>query len=95
MATPRGLELQLRVRSRILTTREGEALGIWFKWGPVAFYIIANLPETEDDSTEQPLAYVKVTLSPDEDWSVFREHLGDKADDNGRITSETAGQTSR
>lgn len=76
MEPPRGLELQLRLRSRIIKTREGEALGIWFRFGPVAFYVIANMPETEAD-TEQPLVYVKISLSPDDDWVLFKEHLGE------------------
>lgn len=72
----RGLELQFRTRSRLIETKEGEALSIQFSFGPIAIFIIANLPETEDDSTEQPLAYVKVNLQPNEDWPVFKEHNG-------------------
>lgn len=71
----RGLELQFRTRSRLIETKEGEALSIQFCFGPIAIFIIANLPESEEDH-EQPLAYVKVTLQPNVDWPVFKEHNG-------------------
>jgi hypothetical protein len=74
----RGIELQFRTRSRIIKTEKGEALAIRFSLGPLALFIIANLPETDDDDTEQPLVFVKITLNPIEDWPVFKNHEAPK-----------------
>ena len=70
----RGLELQFRTRSRLTQTAEGEALAIQFRFGPIAIFIIANMPEYEGENGEAPLAYIKVNLAPNEDWTVFKEH---------------------
>lgn len=70
----RGIELQFRTRSRLTTTDKGEALAIKFQLGPIAIFIIANLPEYMGENGENPLAYVKVTLSPSEEWPIFKDH---------------------
>lgn len=70
----RGIELQFRTRSRLTRTEKGEALAIQFKLGPLSVFIIANLPEYDGENGEAPLAYIKVTLAPSEDWSVFKNH---------------------
>lgn len=80
----RGLELQLRnfdkdgaserMRSKIVKTEEGEGLAIKFSLGPLKFFIIANLPETDRDD-ERPIVYIKVSLSDENrDWPVFKDH---------------------
>lgn len=66
----RGLELQYTTRSRVMKTRAGEALAFSFRIGPLSFYVIANIPENDEDA----LVYVKVTLSALEGWLVFKEH---------------------
>ncbi len=72
MYVMRGLELQYRMRSKIMNTREGKALTFGFTFGPVQFFIITNLPTEEDES---PLVYIKINLKPDNTtWQVFREH---------------------
>lgn len=71
---PRGLELQFRTRSRLARTEKGYALHVGFRLGPIAVFIIANLPERENDLTEEPLAYIKVSLDPDTDWPLFKDH---------------------
>ena len=70
----RGIELQFRTRSRLTPTEKGDALAIQFKLGPLAIFIIANLPEYDGENGEAPLAYVKLTLAPLEDWTVFKNH---------------------
>lgn len=69
----RGIEIQLRTRSIVRTTKVGKALSFGFSLGPIQIFIIANLPE-ETDSGEGPLVYIKVNLKPSDDWPVFREH---------------------
>lgn len=69
----RGLELQLRTRSRIINTREGHALSFGFSLGPIQIFIIANMPE-DDNGSEGPLVYIKVNLKTDDTWQVYREH---------------------
>ncbi len=70
----RGIELQFRTRSKLTTTEKGEALTISFTLGPLQVFIIANLPEYMGENGEQPLAYVKLTLAPIEEWAVFKNH---------------------
>jgi hypothetical protein len=65
--TPR-TEMQFRTRSQVLRTREGKALGIKFRLGPLHVFVIANLPERESE-IETPLAYVKIDLRVPEDWN--------------------------
>jgi hypothetical protein len=74
----RGLEIQFRTRSRILTTKEGQALTFGFTLGPIKFFVIANMPET--DGAEGPLVYVKVNLETDDSWQIFREHYSAESD---------------
>lgn len=63
-------EMQFRTRSKVIRTRDGEALGIQFRFGPIHVYVIANLPET-NGREEGPLAYVKVDLRVAEDWNDY------------------------
>jgi len=69
----RGLEIQLRTRSKILATKEGHALSFGFSLGPVQLFVIANMPEMSNGA-EGPLVYIKVNLKTDDNWQVFREH---------------------
>lgn len=69
----RGLEIQLRTRSKMLQTKEGHALSFAFSLGPIQVFVIANLPEQEG-GTEGPLVYVKINLKTDDSWQVYREH---------------------
>jgi len=70
----RGIELQFRTRSRLIVTEKGEALAVQFRLGPLAIYVIANLPEYEGEYGKAPLAYIKITLDPTDDWPVFKNH---------------------
>lgn len=56
------------------TTEKGEALTISFKLGPIAVFIIANLPEYNGENGENPLAYVKLSLDVSDDWEFFKNH---------------------
>ena len=69
----RGLEIQLRTRSKVRPTKEGHALTFGFRLGPVHFFVIANLPE-ENGNEDGPLVYIKVNLSTDDGWFVLKEH---------------------
>lgn len=69
----RGIEIQLRTRSKVRDTTQGQALTFGFSLGPVQIFIIANMPE-KADSGEGPLVYVKINLKTDDGWQVFREH---------------------
>jgi hypothetical protein len=40
------------------------------------------------ENGENPLAYVKVTLSPNEDWPIFKDHGGLAARGNGSADIE-------
>jgi hypothetical protein len=79
----RGLEIQLRTRSRVLSTKEGHALTFAFALGPIQFFVIANMPEP-DSGAEGPLVYVKVNLKTDDSWQVFREHYSTECPDKKR-----------
>ena len=67
----RGLEIQLRVRARVIPTREGRALTFTFALGPIKVFVIANIPGEEG---EGPLVYIKMNLKADEGWQIFKEH---------------------
>ena len=62
------LEMQFRTRSRIINTREGQALTFGFRLGPIAIFVIANLPE-QNGNQEGPLVYIKMDLRVSEDWT--------------------------
>lgn len=65
-------EIQFRTRSKVMPTKQGHALAFGFRLGPVAVFIIANLPE---DRTNQdgPLVYIKIDLRVSEDWQYSAE----------------------
>lgn len=69
----RGLEIQLRTRSKVRPTREGQALTFGFRLGPVHVFVIANMPEPNGNE-EGPLVYIKLNLSTDEGWQILKEH---------------------
>jgi hypothetical protein len=75
----RGLEIQLRTRSRILNTNDGQALSFGFSLGPIQLFIIANMPESPG-SPEGPLVYVKMNLETTSNWHLFREHNSTESD---------------
>ncbi len=60
-------EVQLRIRSRVMETKGGHALTFGFRLGPMAVFIIANVPE-DLNSKAGALAYVKLGLRLDNDW---------------------------
>lgn len=60
-------EMQLRTRSKIIPTREGKALTFGFRLGPLAIFVIANLPEPNGNSKGE-LVYIKMDLRINEDW---------------------------
>jgi hypothetical protein len=62
-------------RIQIRNTAEGMALIFGFRFSPLAIFCIANLPEKEGEFRDLPLVYVKMSIEPDNDWRVFREHL--------------------
>lgn len=71
----RGIELQVRTRTRLRKTERGQAIVLSFKLGPLLFCVVANLPENDEgELDEHPLAYVKLTLQPDADWELYKEH---------------------
>jgi hypothetical protein len=67
MNTP---EMQLKTRSKIIQTKEGEALTFGFRLGPIAIFIIANMPE-EREIRDGPLVYIKMNLRIGEDWEEY------------------------
>jgi hypothetical protein len=73
-------EMQFKTRSKIRSTREGQALTFGFRFGPIHVFCIANLPE-ENGNEEGPLVYVKVDLRMNEDW---QEHSTESPRSNGR-----------
>ena len=62
-------------RVQIRNTAEGKALIFGCHFPPLAIFCIANLPEKEGEFKDSPLVYIKMSLSPDVDWRVFREHI--------------------
>ena len=63
-------EMQFRTRSKVLQTKEGEALTFGFRLGPIAIFIIANMPEPGGNQ-EGPLVYIKMDLRVGEDWQEY------------------------
>jgi len=61
-------EMQLKTRSKIIETKEGYALTFGFRLGPIAIFVIANLPEERGKNPEGPLVYIKMDLRVGEDW---------------------------
>ena len=60
-------EIQFKTRSKILVTKQGHALSFGFRLGPMAFFVIANLPQ--DTTVEDgPLVYIKLNLRVNTDW---------------------------
>lgn len=76
----RGLEIQLKARSRICETKAGKALTFKFAFGPIQVFVIANMPEVNERG-EEPLVYIKVNLKTDEGWQVYRDHSTESRDD--------------
>ncbi len=67
---------QFRVRSRVTDTRGGKALTFGFNLGPIAIFIIANVPEDLNSSKSSgALAYIKLNLRLENSW--------EEADDDG------------
>lgn len=60
-------EIQLRLRSKIIPTKEGEALGFGFRLGPINLYIIVNIPEEEKDGAP---VYIRMDLRAADEWLV-------------------------
>lgn len=79
----RGLEIQLRTRSKVHKTKEGQALAFGFSLGPLQIFVIANMPEQKDRG-EGPLVYIKLNLEPNDDWDVFREHYSTESSRDSR-----------
>lgn len=69
-------EMQLRLRSKIVETREGHALTFGFNLGPLAIFVIANLPDVEPEAAHDskfnrggPLVYVKMDFQVANNWT--------------------------
>jgi hypothetical protein len=65
-----GLGIQFRARSQIIQTKGGQAMTFGFSLGPLAFFVIANLPK-DVDNKNGPLVYIKVDLRINEDWQEY------------------------
>ena len=65
-------EVQFKARSRIIDTAKGQALTFGFSLGPIAIFVIANLPE-DYNNKEGPLVYIKVDLRVNQDWEYSAE----------------------
>jgi hypothetical protein len=65
-------EIQLKTRSKIITTKQGFALTFGFKLGPISVFVIANLPEDKGD-VDKPLVYIKINLRISEEWQYSTE----------------------
>jgi hypothetical protein len=63
-------EMQLRTRSKVIETRKGSALSFGFHLGPLAVFVIANMPE-EHGNQEGPLVYIKMDLRINENWEEY------------------------
>jgi len=63
------IEMRFRTRSKLIETKEGEALTFGFRLGPIAIFVIVNLPEEEND--QGPLVYVKMDLRINKDWEEY------------------------
>jgi hypothetical protein len=62
-------------RVQIRSTSEGMALIFGFHFAPLAIFCIANMPEKKGEFKDSPLVYVKMSITPDLDWRIFREHI--------------------
>ena len=62
-------EMQFRTRSKVIETTLGYALTFGFRLGPIAIFVIANLPEERGKNLEGPLVYIKMDLRVGEDWA--------------------------
>jgi len=60
---------------QIRSTAEGSAIIFGFQFSPIAIFCIANLPEKEGEFKDSPLVYVKLSITPDNEWKIFREHF--------------------
>jgi len=69
-------EMRFRTRSKFLKTKEGQALTFGFRLGPVAIFIIVNLPE-ERGNPEGPLVYIKMDLRTGDDWTEYSTESSD------------------
>jgi hypothetical protein len=67
-------EMQFRTRSKIIKTEKGNALTFGFRLGPIAIFVIANMPE-ERGNQEGPLVYIKMDLRVGEDWQDSTEYI--------------------
>ena len=63
------IEMRFRTRSKLIETKEGKALTFGFRLGPIAIFVIVNLPEEENDQC--PLVYVKMDLRLNKDWEEY------------------------
>lgn len=70
-------EMQFTTRSKIMATRKGQALTFSFRLGPIAIFVIANLPE-DCGNKEGPLVYIKMDLRMNEDWQLYSAELSHK-----------------
>ncbi len=61
------IEMQFKTRSKVIETRKGHALTFGFRLGPVAIFIIANLPEDRGNQ-DGPLVYIKMDLRTTDEW---------------------------
>lgn len=71
-------EMQFKTRSKLMRTKEGQALTFGFRFGPIHVFCIANLPEPNGNE-EGPLVYVKVDLRVNEDWQEHSTESSPKA----------------
>ena len=69
-------EMQFRTRSKLIDTKEGQALTFGFRLGPLSIFVIANMPE-DRGRVEGPLVYVKLDLRISEDWHLPPSKDGD------------------
>lgn len=77
MSPNKRTEMQFRTRSKCIKTREGKALTFGFRLGPIAIFIIANLPE-DGGNPDGPLVYIKMDLRTNDDWwNVTESPTGD------------------
>jgi hypothetical protein len=53
-----------------MSTREGKALSFGFRLGPIAIFVIANMPE-EGGNQDGPLVYIKMDLRVNDDWQQY------------------------
>jgi hypothetical protein len=66
MPSPKRPEMQYKTRSKVIQTKEGEALAFGFQLGPISVYVIANIPSKFGN--EGALVYVKVNLNVFGEW---------------------------